>query len=71
MRRLLLIGLMRAVAARDRLWLRWLQWLHPGLQVDPSAASALAVARFNEFITEYANHRRAREGGRWDEAPAG
>jgi acetyltransferase-like isoleucine patch superfamily enzyme len=37
---------MRAVAARDRLWLRWLQWLVPGLQIDPSAASALAVARF-------------------------
>lgn len=46
MRRLLLIGVMRAVAARDRLWLRVLQWLHPGLHVDPSAASALAVARF-------------------------
>lgn len=46
MRRFLLIWTMRAVAARDRLWLRGLQWLHPGLHIDPSAASALAVARF-------------------------
>jgi acetyltransferase-like isoleucine patch superfamily enzyme len=45
-RRLLLIWTMRAVAARDRLWLRWLQWLNPGLDVDSSAAPALAVARF-------------------------
>ncbi len=37
---------MRLVAARDRLWLRLLQWLHPGLEIHPSASSSLAVARF-------------------------
>jgi acetyltransferase-like isoleucine patch superfamily enzyme len=37
---------MRLVAARDRLWLRFLQWLHPGLEIHPSASSSLAVARF-------------------------
>ena len=44
--RSLLILWMRLVAARDRVWLRVLQRLHPGLEIDPTAGSALAVARF-------------------------
>jgi carbonic anhydrase/acetyltransferase-like protein (isoleucine patch superfamily) len=47
MRRLVLIAIMRAVALWDRLRLRWLRWLHPGLEVHRSASSALACARFS------------------------
>ncbi len=37
---------MRLVALRDRAVLRWLSWLHPGLEIDPSASTALAVASY-------------------------
>jgi UDP-3-O-[3-hydroxymyristoyl] glucosamine N-acyltransferase len=37
---------MRAVAAADRARLRRLMRRHPGLEISPSAASALALARF-------------------------
>jgi len=43
-----LLGLLlRVLAARDRLWLRWLQWVHPGLEVHPDASPALAWARYD------------------------
>lgn len=38
---------LRLLAAVDGVHLRWLCWLHPGLEIDPSAARGLAVARFN------------------------
>jgi maltose O-acetyltransferase len=38
---------MRAVQLRDRLWLRWLRVLHPGLDIHPEAGTALAVARYS------------------------
>lgn len=47
LRQLVRSTLLRLLSASDRLRLRWLCWLHPGLQVDPTAASGLAVARFN------------------------
>ncbi len=47
MRRLVLVAIMRVVSLRDRLRLRWLRWLHPGLEVHRSASSALARARFS------------------------
>lgn len=37
---------LRTVATADRMRLAALQWLHPGLEVHPSASTALAVARF-------------------------
>ena len=38
---------LRWIQARDRVRLRGLQWLHAGLEVDPTAHTAFAVARFN------------------------
>jgi carbonic anhydrase/acetyltransferase-like protein (isoleucine patch superfamily) len=44
-RRALVLWL-RTVQLWDRLWLRLLPVLHPGLEIHPEAGSALAVARF-------------------------
>jgi hypothetical protein len=38
--------LLRAIQLCDRLRLRALRWLHPGLEIDPSASSNLAHARY-------------------------
>ena len=38
--------LLRAIQAADRLRLRALRWLHPGLEIDPSASSNLAHAHY-------------------------
>ena len=38
---------LRAIQAWDRLRLAWLQTRHPGLEVDATASSNLACARFN------------------------
>lgn len=46
-RRALRIALLRARAANGRARLAGLQWLHPGLRVDPSATPGFGVARFN------------------------
>ncbi len=46
MRRALVLLLLRAIQARDRLRLRGLMRTHPGLRIDPSASTNLAVARF-------------------------
>lgn len=43
-----LIGLLlRALAAWDRGRLRWLRWVHPGLEIHPDASPALAHARYD------------------------
>jgi len=47
MRSVLLGLLLRVLAARDRLWLRWLQWVHPGLEIHPEASPSLAWARYD------------------------
>ena len=46
MRRALVLLLLRAVQAWDRLRLRGLMRKHPGLRIDPTASTNLAVARF-------------------------
>jgi len=46
MRRALLAVALRGIAAWDRLRLRALAWLHPGLDVHPDASSNLACASF-------------------------
>lgn len=38
--------MLRTVARWDRLRLRWLRWLHPGLEIDTTASSNFAVARY-------------------------
>ena len=40
-------ALLYSAWARDRLKLRWLRFLHPGLEIDPSAHASFAVARLN------------------------
>jgi acetyltransferase-like isoleucine patch superfamily enzyme len=37
---------LRTVARWDRLRLHWLRWLHPGLEIHPTASSNFAVARY-------------------------
>jgi acetyltransferase-like isoleucine patch superfamily enzyme len=46
MRRALVVLLLRCIQAWDRLRLRRLQRAHPGLRIDASASTNLAVARF-------------------------
>jgi acetyltransferase-like isoleucine patch superfamily enzyme len=46
MRGALVLLLLRAIQAWDRLRLRRLMRAHPGLRIDPSASTNLAVARF-------------------------
>jgi len=46
MRELLQRWRLRVIHAADLLRLRWVCWLHPGLEVDPAASSNLAVARY-------------------------
>ena len=46
MRGMLVLLLLRAIQAWDRLRLRILMRRHPGLRIDPTASSNLAVARF-------------------------
>lgn len=46
LRRAALVLRLRGIAAWDRLRLRALGWAHPGLEIDPTASSSLASARF-------------------------
>jgi len=46
LRRAVLVGVLRGIAAWDRLRLRALGWRHPGLEIDPGASSSLACGRF-------------------------
>lgn len=43
----MLVALLRLWGLHDRVRLRILCWLHPGLEIHPSASRALAVARFS------------------------
>ena len=46
MRGALVLLLLRAIQTWDRLRLRRLMRTHPGLRIDPSSSTNLAVARF-------------------------